>query len=135
MSLESLIEDSGQLASILAEAADGQVPPQTAMGGADRSDGNWLTVADGVPVLVRTRSSALNRDYDDERAQVIDATLYFAADPVPSGSGLSSRHRIVVADGGTGGGRAAGVYAVLGVIDPNSMGRILQVDCERIRVP
>lgn len=130
MSLESLIENSGQSASILAEAADGQVPAQTAMGGADRSDANWLTVADGVPVLVRTRSSAVNRDYDDERAGVIDATLYFAADPVPSGSGLSSRHRIVVT-----GGRAAGTYAVLGAIDPNSMGRILQVDCERIRTP
>lgn len=133
MSVESLIDNSGQQASITAEAPDGQVPAQTAMGGADRSDANWVTVADGVPCLVRTRSSALSYGRDDERAAVIDARIYFAADPVPSG--ISSRHRITVTVAGTGGPRVLGIYDVQGVVDPNSMGRIFEVDCERIRTP
>lgn len=133
MSLESLIENSGQQATITAEAPDGQVPGQTAMGGADRSDGNWVPIAGPVPCLVRTRGSALNYNRNDERAAVIDARIYFAADPVPSG--ISSRHRITVTAAGTGGPRVIGVYAVMGTIDPNSMGRLFEVDCERIRTP
>jgi hypothetical protein len=136
MSLESLINESGQQATITAEAPDGQLPAQDATGAADRSDDNWVTVADGVPCLVNTRSSTLEArgsKRNDGRANVIDARIYFAADPVPSG--VSTRHRVTVTVPGAGGPRALGVYAVQGVVDPNSMSRIFQVDCERVRTP
>ena len=124
MSLDSLIADSGQMATITAEAADGRVPGRTSMGGADRSDANWLAVVSGVPCLVRPMGSSLAYNRNDARAGVNLHRIYFVTDPVPGG--LSSRHRIEV-DGA--------IYAVMGVQDPNSMGRILQVDCEQIRTP
>lgn len=137
MSLESLIDDSGQQATITAEAPGGRVPGQTALGGADRSDANWLTVADGLPCLVRERSVAVDYGRNDARASVVTARIYFVPDDVAAvlPSGLSSRHRITVTVGGEGGPITTGVYAVKGAVDPNSMGRVLQVDCERIRTP
>jgi hypothetical protein len=136
MSIESLIQNSGQQATITAEAPDRQVPRQDAAGGADRSDPNWVTVASGVPCLLNTSSSSLQAfgsHRNMERAAVIDARIYFITDPVPSG--ISSRNRITVTAPGTGGPRVLGIYAVQGVKDPNSLGRIFQVDCERVRVP
>ena len=135
MSVEALIEDSGQQALITCEAPDGQVPPQDALGGADRSDANWVTVASGVPCLVSPKSSKVNAfpGRNDARAGIVDAVIYFSTDPVPSG--ISSRHRITVTVPGTGGPQVVGVYAVQGSIDPNTMGRIFQVGCERVRVP
>ena len=136
MSIESLITDSGQLATVTAEAADDQVPSQDPTGAADRSDGNWITVAANVPCLVRPRSSTV-REYpglNDARAALVDATIYLLDDPVPS-IGLSSRNRLTVTTAVLGAPQVLGVYAVLGVINPNTMDHHLQVDCERIRTP
>ena len=136
MSIESLIDDAGQFATITAEAPDDQVPGQDPTGAADRSDANWVTVATGVPCLVRPRSSAV-RSYpgqNDARTALVDATIYLLADPVPS-IGLSSRNRLEVTTALYGAPQVLGVYAVLGVINPNTMDHHLQVDCERIRTP
>lgn len=98
---------------------------QTGAGGADRTDPQPL--ADGVPCLVRARSAvlaALAGRRDDARAETIDARIYFGTDPLAASGGLSTRHQVEV-DGA--------VYAVRGVVDVNSMGRLLQVDAERIR--
>lgn len=98
---------------------------QTAAGGADRTDP--APIADGVPCLVRARSAvlaALAGRRDDARAETIDARIYFAGDPLAASGGLSTGHQITV-DGAA--------YAVRGVVDVNSMGRLLQVDAERIR--
>lgn len=139
MSLESLISDSGQSAAISAEAADGQVPAQTALGGADRSDAGWVTVATAVPCLVRPRSSTLaafDARRNDARANVVDATIYFAGDAIAAlGIPLSTRQRITVTTAPGTDPTVAGVYSVQGAINPNAMGRIYQVDCERIRTP
>lgn len=121
-----------QLATIQAEGPAGVQPPQTALGGADRT--GWLDVADGVPCLFRSLNvtlAAFSGRRNDSRQNQYSARIYFAADPVPEG--LSSRHRIVV----SGCPRAAdnGIYAVSGAIDPNAMGRLLQVDVERVRQP
>lgn len=137
MSLESLIASSGQQATITAEAVDGQVPAQDTLGGADRSDCNWVTVAAGVPCLVSTKSSTLSAfssNRDDARRNVVTSRIYFLSDPAP-GVGLSSRHRITVTAAGPGGPRSLGVYAVQGSVDPNSLGRLIQVDVERVRTP
>ena len=135
MSVEALIEDSGQQALITCEAPDGQVPPQDALGGADRSDANWVTVASGVPCLVCPKTARVNAfpGRNDARANLIDAVIYFSVDPVPSG--ISSRHRITVIIPGTGGSKVLGVYAVQGSVDPNTMGHIFQVGCEKIKTP
>lgn len=130
-----MIEESGQFATITAEAPDGQFPAQDATGAADRSDANWVTVASNVPCLVNPKSSAI-RSYpgqNDARQQIIDARIYFYADPVPSG--ISSRHRITVNIQGTGGPQIIGVYAVQGAINPNYRSEIFEVDCERVRTP
>ncbi len=118
-----------QSAVITAEAPAGVQPPQTTYGGADRS--TWLTVADGVPCLFRSRSvtlAAFAGRRNDSRQQQVDARIYFKSDPAPEG--LSSRHRITV----SGCPRAAdnGTYAVIGAIDPNATGRLLEVDVERV---
>jgi hypothetical protein len=136
MSLESLIEDSGQFATITAEAADGSVPPQDPTGAADRSDANWPVVATNVPCLVSPKSSALQAfpGRNDARMAVVNARIYFLCDPVPT-VGLSSRNRITVYAGTTGIPQVLGVYAVQGVINPNTMNRIYQADCEKIRTP
>jgi hypothetical protein len=136
MSLESLIEDSGQLATITAEAPDGQVPGQDPTGAADRSDANWVSVVTGVPCLVSPKSSAL-RAYpgqNNARQALVDARIYFTSDPVPT-IGISSRNRVTVTTATTGEPQVLGVYAVLGVINPNTMDRLFEVDCERIRTP
>jgi hypothetical protein len=134
MSLESLIMDSGQRADISVEAPDGQVPLQDVLGGAIRTD-PWPSVVQGVPCLVSPRASTLQAfpPRNDARANVSDTRIYFLADPVPSG--LSTRHRITVVVDGVGGPSVLGVYAVQNPNDPNSMGRILQVDCEKVRNP
>jgi hypothetical protein len=137
MSIETLIQRSGQQATITAEAPTGQVPPQDAAGGANRSDANWVAVASGVPCLLNIASSALKSfgsARSDARANVIDVRIYFYSDPVEPG-GISTRHRVTVTAPGHGGQRVIGIYAVQGVTDPNSLGRIIQVDCERIRTP
>lgn len=130
MPLEDFLD---QEATITAEAPDGRVPPQDALGGADRSDGNWVTVASGVPCLVREKGSSLDPDRDDARMNVITATVYFEADPVPSG--ISTRHRITVTATTPAGPQILGLYSVQGTVDPNAMGRIFQVSCERVRIP
>lgn len=132
MSLDSLIYDSGMEVTITAEAPDGQVPGQTAIGGADRSDANWVDVADGFPCLLRMQGSQIDYDRNDARAMVEQGRIYMIYDPVPAA--ISSRNRIKVTIPGEGGRRVLGVFAVTGVTDPNSMGRLLQVDVERIRV-
>jgi hypothetical protein len=121
-------------ASITAEAAPGSVPPPTALGGADRSAGNWLTVADGVPCLVETNGATLyafSGRRNNSRQNVVDATIYFLGDPVPGG--MTTKHRIKV----TGCPRDAdnGTYAVQGVIDPNTLGDHIEVAVERVRKP
>jgi hypothetical protein len=133
VSIESLIDDAGQFASITAEAPDGQPPEATAMGGADRSDPNWLTVADGVPCLVWHRDVAIDYERNDARASVVTARIYFAADTVPP---LTSRHRITVTQAADDGPRVLGVYAVKGSREPSRGSQsMLIVEAERIRVP
>lgn len=129
MSLESLISDSGQQAEILAEANPGSRPKQSTMGGADRSDANWLEVVSGVSCLVRPQGGTLNLNRNDARANVKTPKIYFLEDPVPTG--LTTKHRIKVTLGLDG--TLVGVYAVQDVTNPNSMDRIFQVECERIR--
>ena len=133
MSIESLISESGQMADITVEAPDGQVVGQDPIGGAIRS-GAWPTVVQGVACLVRPMADKLSAypGRSDARADVWDTQIYFFADPVPSG--ISTRHRITVRYKGTGGWNVLGVYAVQGVINPNTQSRIFQVGCERIRV-
>lgn len=135
MSIESIIENAGQAATITAEAPYGAAVGQTAMGGADRSDDVWLTVADGVPCLVDPGHSAIDRQRNDAREDVISATIYFRADPVPGG--LSTRHRITVTATRSPNPDPVvlGVYAVTGAIDPNYLGRLFVVACERVRIP
>lgn len=114
-----------QSADIEVEASTGKQPPQDALGGAVRT--NWLPVASGVPCLVRPMGSSLSAfkaPRNDARANVNLTRIYFEGDPVAGG--LSTRHRIRV---------EGAVYKVQGAIDPNSLGELLQVDCERIRTP
>lgn len=130
MSLESLIEDSGQFADITAESNPGVKPPITAMGGTNRA-GQWLEVASGVPCLVNPRGGTLSLNRNDARANVKTPRIYFLCDPAPLG--LTTKHRITVSGGSDP--TARGVYAVQDVNNPNSMGQLFQVDCERIRTP
>lgn len=130
MSIESLIENSGQFADITIEADSGFAPPQTSMGGVDRS-APWPEVVSGVPCLVRDQSSTLNYSRNDGRVNVKNTRIYFSKDPTPTG--LTTKHRITVSGGHDQ--VAVGVYAVQGVIDPNSMAELFQVDCERVRTP
>lgn len=135
MSLESLIEDANQFADITIEAPIGQAPQQTSIGGADRSQ-PWGAVASGVPCLINTRSAALSAfsgAREDARASVFDTRIYFSSDPTPSG--FTTKHRITVTQAGNGEAVTLGVYAVKNPTNPNSMGRIFQVDCERVRTP
>lgn len=94
---------------------------QDDLGGADRTA--WQAVVDGIPCLVR-RLSASMQVRSESRGQICDTRIYFADDPVPEG--LGSRHRVIV-DGS--------IYHVKGAVDPNSMGRLLEVDCELMRFP
>ena len=94
-SFEALIEDSGQQALITCEAPDGQVPPQDALGGADRSDANWVTVASGVPCLVCPKTARVNAfpgettrgPTSSTRSSTSVSTPYQAASP----AGIASR--------------------------------------------
>lgn len=135
MSLESLIEESGQQATITSEAPAGQLPPQTLLGGVDRSDPNWVTVAAGVPCLVNVKSSTLSAfpSRNDARANVADARIYFLPEAIALG--ITTRMRITVIAAPPHDPVVLGVYSVQGMTDPNSMGRILQIDCERVRNP
>lgn len=108
-----------QEARIEVESAQPGTLGQDDLGGADRTD--WQAVIDGVPCLVR-RLSASMQVRMETRGEICDTRIYFADDPVPEG--LGSRHRIIV-DGA--------IYKVKGAVDPNSMMRILQVDCELVR--
>lgn len=135
MSLESLIDDSGQLATITQEAPDGSVPGQDPTGAADRSDGNWVTIATGIPCLVNEKSSALQAfpGRNDARVGIVNARIYFYYDPTPKG--LSSRNRITVFVAVKGIPQVLGVYAVQGRVNPNTMDRLFEVDCEKLRTP
>jgi hypothetical protein len=135
MSLESLIDDSGQFATITVEAASGSFPPQTSLGGVDRSQA-WPIVAANVPCLLSNRSSPLMSfpGRNDARAQVYDTRVYFYFDPTPSG--FTTRMRINVTKAGPGGDAIdLGTYSVKGTNNPNTMGVIFQVDCEKVRTP
>lgn len=135
MSLESLIEDSGQLATITAESPDGTVPGQDPTGAADRSDGKWVPIATGVPCLVNEKSSSIQAypGRNDARMAVVNTRIYFYCDPVPKG--ISSRNRITVYVAVKGVPQVLGVYAVQGRINPNTMDRLFEVDCEKLRTP
>jgi hypothetical protein len=135
VSLESLIEDSGQLATITQESPDGQVVGQDPTGAADRSDPNWITVASAIPCLVNEKSSSLQAfsGRNDARMGIVNARIYFFRDPVPAG--LSSRNRITVTTASSGSTQVIGIYAVQGRINPNTMNRIFEVDCEKVRTP
>ena len=116
------------LASLLRQRATILRPPvsQTTAGGPDRT-GAAAVLADGVPCLVRPRGASLLAFLgrrDDQRAETVDARIYFAGDPLAPADELTARCRIVV-DGRT--------YSVNGVSDVNSMDRLLHVDCERLR--
>ena len=110
-----------QTAMIEVEATLPATPGQDMLGGADRT--NWQQVADGIPCLVR-RLSASQQIRIEARGEICDTRIYFGNDPTIEG--MSTRHRITV-DGS--------IYHVKGSVDPNSMGRLLQVDCELLRFP
>lgn len=117
-----MIEDFlTQLATIEAEAPQPGTLGQDQLGGADRT--NWQPVVSGIPCLVR-RLSASQQVRNEARGQVCDTRIYFAADPVPGG--LNTRHRVTV---------GPYTYQITGAVDPNSLGRLLQVDCELLRFP
>ena len=132
MSLESLIEDSNQFASITMEAPAGQIPPLTPMGGVDRT-GTWTPIVDSVPCLLNNKSSQLMAypGRNDARAQVFDTRIYFYYDPTPTG--ITTRMRITVSQTIGTDTTDLGIYQVVSVQNPNSMGRILEVDCEKVR--
>lgn len=135
MSLESLIEDSNQFATITVEAPSGTFPPQTSIGGVDRSQ-PWPVVASGVPCLVNTKGSPLSAfsgARNDSRGSIFDTRIYFCSDP--TSTGFTTRMRITVTQAGNGEPVTLGVYAVKNPTNPNSMGRIFQVDCEKVRTP
>lgn len=116
MPLDDLLKD---LATISAPT-----PTRTSSGGTDRT--TTTVVAEGVPCLVQPTGSrqASHRDKrDDGRVQVGSFRLFFAGDPLAPADVLSARHLIAV-DGRT--------YKVVGVVDVNTMGRLLHVDCERL---
>jgi hypothetical protein len=134
MSLESLIQDSGQLASILVEAASGQQPPQTGMGGTDRTQ-PWITLASGIPCLLNNKTSLLSpykQGRNDERQQVYTTRVYFYYDPTPSGFTTRMRISITDADPSDTDVTDLGTYQVENVSNPNSMNRIWQIDVEKI---
>lgn len=135
MSIEDIIERSGMQATITAEAPSGQEVGQTALGGADRSDADWIAVATAVPCLVSPSGSSLERDRNDARENVIEAVIYFRCDPLAPGAALGTRHRVTVTSTRTPDPVVLGVYAVTGVVDPNYLGRLFEVSCERIRIP
>jgi hypothetical protein len=129
VSLEGLIEDAGQECSVQAQVLTSL--PQTTMGGVNRTALQWSDVASGVPCLVRTTGSSLSLTSSDQRSNQEFAKIYFAQDPVPGGVSIS--HRIVVTNNGRGSAGLKGIYSIIGVIDPNGQGRLIQVSCQRLR--
>ena len=121
MALEDFLR---QLATITREAPEGESVDQDDLGGADRT-GEWLVEAEDVPCLVRPLASSevSHTSLANANWNVVRVVIYFASDPLESAGGLTTQHRITVGDQ---------IYAVLGVIDPNSMGRIIQANCEGI---
>jgi hypothetical protein len=132
MSIETFIADSGQECAVEVDSTADQ-PAQTAMGGADRSEGNWVTVADAVPCLVDLKKTDVNYDRNNQRVYLTTATIYFAEDPVLGG--LSIRHRIRIVNTGTSGPRIAGPWAIRGIMDPIPAGDHLEVLCQRTGLP
>lgn len=128
MSIDSMIADAGQQCAVEVDSTF-SLPSQTAMGGADRTATNWVTVADAVPCLVRILTYKLEDDQNGQRVAVVSARIYFVSDPVPDG--LNVRHRVRITNTGTGGPRVTGTWSVQGVNDPNSMGRLIYVDAQR----
>ncbi len=82
-------------------------------------------MASAVPCLVRPRSGGLSSHIsarDAARRNISPARIYFSEDPVP-GPGIGTRNRILV---------NGNIYAVQDVTNPNSLDRIIEVDCEAI---
>jgi hypothetical protein len=131
MPLEDFLD---QLADIYEEAEDGSVPPQDALGAADRSDANWPLVATDVPCMVRVVTARLDAfpGRNDARAEIVNARVYFFKDPIEGGIG--TRNRIIVEDV---------VYAVQGIgargaakriaPSPTAEGHLFEIDCEVIK--
>jgi hypothetical protein len=113
-------------ADVEAEAPAGTSAGQTGMGGVDRT--TWIPVESNLPCLFRPRS-VNNVATDDRAQQQILAKVYFTSDPVATG--LTSKHRLIIrgcprqADNGT--------YSVIGARDINALGRVLEVEVERVR--
>lgn len=105
----------------MVQSADVSTEPRgvDSLGGADRS-GEWSVVAAGAPCLVRPMSASIVTR-DGARRNVTMYRIYFRSDPVDGGIG--TRHRVTV-DGR--------VYQVTGAVNPNSLGRLIHVDCEAI---
>jgi hypothetical protein len=133
MSLEDLISASNQLATITQEAADGKQPPQTTMGGTDRT-GTWMQLASNVPCLLNNKSSQLTpytQGRNNERQQVFTTRIYFYSDPTPAG--FTTRQRITVTQSHLGTDDTdLGIYQIMNVSNPNSMNRIWEIDVEKI---
>src|SRR5215469_3488934 len=131
MSLEDLIDASGQVATITQEAPPGLIPPQTAMGGVDRTM-QWPSIAT-LPCHVNTTASPLQpypTGRNNERQQVYTTRIYFYSCP---SIGFTTRMRIAVAGGSDP--AVVGTYQIEAVKNPNSMSRLWEIDCERVRTP
>jgi hypothetical protein len=133
MSLEDLIDGSNQLATISIEAPAGQFPPQTGMGGTDRT-GFWTVLASNVPCLLNNKQSILSpwkTGRNDERQQIFSTRVYFYVDPTPAG--FTTRMRITVTQSTLASDNTdLGTYQVLNVSNPNSMNRIWEIDVEKV---
>jgi len=131
LSLETIIADAGTLCAVEVDSTAG-VPTQTAMGGASRTDADWVTVADSVPCLVEP-TGGQQVEVNSQKQYQTKAIIYFAADPVPEG--MSPRHRIRITSVGAAGKRIAGTWAIDFVDDPIPSGDHLEVSCTRIGIP
>jgi hypothetical protein len=114
-------------ADIEAEAPVGVSTGQTAMGGADRTA--WVPVEYGVPCLFSPRSLDVSSADDRAQQRVVGVVYFMDGDPVAGG--LTSKHRITV--GGCPRAADNGTYSVVGAKDINAMGRVLEVQVERVR--
>lgn len=131
MSIDARIADAGTIVSVEAdEIATG--PAQTSMGGVDRSDSNWVTIADGVPCLIEIEKPDRIMINDQVRYET-KAIIYLMSDPVPGGMSIS--HRIRVMEAGHAGSSIRGLWAVIGVTDPVPFGHHLEVNALRIGLP
>jgi hypothetical protein len=104
-----------QTASIVAT----DTTTQDALGGLDR-DAAPVALASGIPCCVRPLSAITGR-VNDQSSMDITHKVYFAKDPLAAiGSRLTRRHQILI---------GSRVFNVRTPIDPNEMGRLLQVEC------